>query len=215
MKRNIIRAFILFTVTVSFFQVSNALQLDPSMVTNVTEVKEIVLFADAPDNIAGVQVRLKVDGAKITSLVTTDESFMVIGVCEGEKSFTENTVCFDLASDGELSPTAQLATLSLELTSDNAIIRTAEDNLYVTTDNAIYKNEGVLAKYSKTDTLREESIGSYNILDVQDKDTGADTVTEQNQTLEIAIIVILVILGIGLWSAVFYKLWKNKQPKTV
>lgn len=64
-----------------------------------SDVQTFIVLASPEMNSTAVQLRLEIEGGKVTSFTAGDDGLLSIGVCDQESSkFTENSICVDIAN---------------------------------------------------------------------------------------------------------------------
>lgn len=156
-----VASVLFFTFALLLPQAVLAYTLDPVDINLANgATTDLKVYAKVTDGSNGLALDLEFSGLEVTNL-TLPTGILSIGTCTGQKKFTANKVCVDLASTTAFNDGQLLATVSVRKTdSSPAIVTAVGDNKY----SKGTKITGVVAQTGGITNSPSIDLGSSNML---------------------------------------------------
>ncbi|MEI7579661.1 MAG: hypothetical protein WCJ58_06570 [bacterium] len=200
-------------VTLTCLTRSKALTLNPQIGEKINSIT-VEINSGYSGTATGVRLRLTAKNAIFTSFKSTNTANLLIGTCEGQKTFEADKICVDLVNPAGIKSGEKIGEITMDITGESLVTATVE-NAYIGEDaQTMIKASGVIGQYSTTSIVRKADIGvSYQEEETvklfQNPQTGT-TVKEPVSKIYIGFIVISIIIMGSSAAALVYILKKKR-----
>jgi hypothetical protein len=177
--------------------------LTAELISEENNVKVYNILAEPSQESSAVQLRINVTGGTITEVSPGDsEKLSYIATCENNEPFFEQNICMEIAATGGLVETDQvLIKVTVEsLPGEDVIFSPNSDHAYLTTNNELITESGVVLDTFPVVTIEEQPAPIIE-----------EAVTNESNSLPFVLLIGILVILVGAFLVIIF--FSGKEPK--